>query len=93
MFRSIQKQYEEKATLHKIAQTPANRNLKYIALAFAVIGIALLIVLISGLDSFSLTAFLVLRGCVGLCAILFLIFVACYLYRVYYTYYHTKSKH
>lgn len=91
MFRSLEKTYEEKAELNKIAQLPANRKLKYMALAFAVCGIALFIIMICGLDSFSLTAFLVLRGCAGLCGILFIIFVACYLYRVNYTYQKQKS--
>lgn len=91
MFRSLEKTYEEKAELNKIAQSRANRKLKYVALAFAIIGIALLIIMISGLDTFSLTALMVLRGCVGLCAILFMIFVAVYLYRVYYTYFKQKS--
>ena len=93
MFRSLEKTYEEKAALNKIAQLPANRKYKYLALAFAISVIVLLIIMILVLDSISLTAFLVLRGCAGLCAILFLIFVACYVYRVYYTYYKQKANH
>lgn len=92
MFRSFEKSYEEKTELKKIAQQPTNRNLKYLALLFGIIVIALLIIMILGMDSFSLTVFLVLRGCAGLCAILFIIFVALYLFRVYYIFYKQKWK-
>lgn len=91
MFRSLEKRYEEKAEVNKIAQSPANRKLKYAALLFGVSGIILLIIMILGLETFSLTAFLVLRGCVGLFAILFVVFVAIYWYRVYYSYFKQKS--
>ena len=93
MFRSLEKTYEEKEELNKIARLRENRIYKYLALAFATAMIALLIIMLSGLDTFSLTTFLVLRGCVGLCAILFLVFVACYLLRVYGTYYKQKANH
>lgn len=93
MFRSLEKIFEEKAELNKIAQYPTNRNLKYVAIVFGIIAIVLLLIMIFGLDSFSLTVFLALRGCVGLFAILFLIFVGCYLYRVYYSFYKQKSQH
>lgn len=91
MFRSLEKTYEEKMELNKIAQLPANRKFKYLAMAFGISTIVLLMIMILGLDSFSLIAFLVLRGCAGLLAILFMIFVGCYLYRVYYSFYKHKS--
>ena len=90
MFRSLEKTYKEKTEINKIAQLPVNRKYKYIAIVFGIIAIVLLIIMIFGLDSFSLTAFIVLRGCVGLFAILFLIFVGYYLYRVYYSFYKQK---
>lgn len=97
MFRSLAKTYEEKAELNKIAKLPVNRKLKNISLAFALCGIALLITMIVGLESFSTRTLLVLRGCVGLFAILFIIGVGFYLYRVNYAYikqkvYTQKSK-
>lgn len=92
MFRHLRNTYVEKAALDKIAASQANRILKYIALAFALIAIVLLMIMIIWLDSFSLTTILVLRGCVGLCAIIFIIFVAIYLYRVNYSYHKQKSK-
>lgn len=92
MFRSAEDIYKETEEKRKIAQLPVNRRLKYISWFFGIAVIAILITLIIGIDSFSLTALLILRGCAGLCAILFLISVACYLYRINYTYYKQKSK-
>ena len=93
MFRSLEMTYEEKAKLNKIAQLPAHRKFKYGAIGCGISVIILLIIMIFGLDSFSETALLVLRGCVGLFAILFMIFVGYYLYQVYYSYYkHYKQK-
>ena len=91
MFRSLEKVYEEKTELNKIAQLPANRKFKYLAVGFGIIAFVLSIIMIWGLDSFSFTALIVMKGCVGLFAILFLIFVGCYLYRVYYSFYKHKS--
>lgn len=92
MFRSLEKIYEEKEKLNKIAQLPTNKKFKYLSIAFGISALVLLIIMILGLEIFSLTVFWVLRGCVGICAILFLIFVGYYLYRVYFTYYKQKSK-
>lgn len=90
MFRSFEKRYEEKAALNKIAQLPTNKKFKYLAIAFGTTAVTLLIIMFLCLESFSLTTFLVLRGCVGLFAILFMIFVGCYTYRVYYIHYKQK---
>lgn len=92
MFRSKEDICKEKEEKEKIAKHPANQKLKYSAIGFAISGIAILIILILGLDLFSLTTFLILRGWVGICAILFIILVACYLYRVNYNYYKQKNK-
>lgn len=75
--------YHDNGEFKRISQLPANRKYRNIALAFGIAGIIILLVAIIGLNSFSLTAILFLRGCAGLCAILFIIFVAIYLYRVY----------
>ena len=91
MFRSFEKISKEKAERDKIAQLPANRRLKYIAWAFGICVIILLLLMIIWLDTFSVNVFLVLRGCTGLCAILFMIFVAIYLYRIHYIYFKQKS--
>ena len=61
MFRHLRNTYVEKAALDKIAASPANRILKYIALAFALIAIVLLMIMIIWLDSFSLTTIFSLK--------------------------------
>ena len=75
----------DKAEFDKTGRMPANRKYKYIALAWIFVGIALMLVTIIGIESFSFKTILILRGCAGVCAIFFIIFVAIYLYRVYKT--------
>ena len=82
MFRQLERIHKEKEELNKIAQLPANRKLKYLALFFISIGIALLIIMIIWFDDFSREAFLAMRGCAGLFAILFAIIVAIYIFRI-----------
>ena len=93
MFRSLEKTYEEKAELNKIAQLRANRKYKYLSMAFGMGAFALLIIMIAGLDSFSSAALWAMGGCTGFMTILFLIFVGWYLYRVNYSYNKQKSQH
>ena len=82
----------DKAEFERIGRMPANRKYKYIALAFALTGIILMFVAIIGIDSFSIKTILFLRGFAGVCAILFIIFVAIFLYRVYKTLFNQKPK-
>ena len=77
MFRSIEDIYKE-----KIAQLPSIRKFKYLALFSISIGIALILTNIIWLETFSLTVILVLRGCAGMCAIIFLIIVAIYMHKI-----------
>ncbi|MCH5147660.1 MAG: hypothetical protein J1F61_06685, partial [Clostridiales bacterium] len=70
---------------------PANRKYKYIALAWIFAGIALMLVTILGIDSFSVKTILILRGCAGVCAVFFIIFVAIYLFLVYKTFFNQNS--
>ena len=82
MFRKLERIHKEKEELNKIAQLPANRKLKYLALFLISIGIALLIIMIIWYDELSREALLVMRGCAGLFAIFFAIIVAIYLFRI-----------
>ena len=82
----------DKAEFDKISRMPANRKYKYIALAWIFVGIALMLVTIIGIESFSFKTILILRGCAGVCAASFIIFVAIYLFRVYKTLFNQKSK-
>lgn len=83
---------QDKAEFDRVARIPANRKYKYIALAFGIIGIILLFITIIGIDSFSIKTILFLRGCAGLCALFFIIFVAIFLYKVYKTLFNQKFK-
>ena len=82
----------DKAVYNRIGQMPSNRIYKYLALVFAIAGIIIMSIAIIGIDSFSLKAILFLRGWAGICAVLFIIFVAIYLYRVYKTLFNQNPK-
>ena len=82
MFRSIEDIYKEKKEKEKISQLPSIRKWKYLALFFISIGIALILTNLIWLETFSLTVILVLRGCAGICAIIFLIIVAIYMHKI-----------
>ena len=86
MFRSIEDIYKEKEEKEKIAQLPSIRKLKYLALFFISIGIALILTNLILLGTISLTVILVLRGCAGICAIIFVIIVGIYMHKINTTY-------
>ena len=92
MFRSIEDIYKEKEEKEKIAQLPSIRKLKYLALFFISIGIALILTNLIWLETFSLTVILVLRGCTGICAIIFLIIVAIYMHKIHTIYNEQRYK-
>lgn len=81
-----------KAELNRIARLPENRRFKYFAMAFGLSMIILLLITVLGLDSFSITTILILRGITGICAILFIIFVTVFLYRVYKAFFNHKNR-
>lgn len=62
---------------------PANRRLKRGALAAICVSIALMLAMIIWMDELSTTGLLIMRGCAGLCALLFIILYGCLVYRVY----------
>ena len=82
MLRPIENIYKEKEKRDKIARLPANRKLKYWALSFASVGIALFIIMIIFFESLSTEAIFLMRGFAGLFAIFFVVIVAIYLYRI-----------
>ena len=92
MFRPLEDIYKEKEDKEKIAQLSSNKKLKYLAIGTGVVTIAILIVILACYDILSLVMMLVLRGCVGLCAIIFVIIIAIYCYRLNVTYSNEKYK-
>ena len=84
----------DKAEFTRIGRMPGNRKYKYLALISIFVGIVLMLVPIIGIDSFQLSVrtYLILRGFAGICAMLFIIFVTIYVYRVYKILFNQKPK-
>ena len=68
--------------IKKLYNTPVNRRLKYCALGAISVSIALMIIMIIWMDEISAKMKLFMRGCAGLCAIVFVILCGCLVYRV-----------
>lgn len=68
--------------LKKLYNKPANLRLKRIALCVIVVAIAILISMIFLVDKVSWQLLAVMRGCVGVLAIVFVIIVTALVYRV-----------
>lgn len=82
MFRRFEEIYKEQEEKEKIAQLSSNVKLKYFALSFISVSIVLLLIIVIWFDTLSPTVFHVLRGCAGLGAILFILVLAIYFYRI-----------
>lgn len=72
--------------------TTANKCLKYVALGVIFIAIILMLVMIFFLDSLSRETLLFMRGCAGLCGIIFFIFCTILIYRVNSAYWQHRNK-
>lgn len=68
--------------LKRIYNKPANRKLKYCAIAAISIAAILLLVCLIWMDCLSVTSILLLRGFTGLFAIIFVVLYSVLLYRV-----------
>lgn len=82
MRRNIERILEERAELNRLYNAPTNKRLKYSAFVVIAITIALLFSMIIWMEDLSTTAMLVIRGCAGLGAIIFVILVGILSYRV-----------
>ncbi len=76
----------QKSELKKYYDTPVNRRLKYVAIAFMAVAIIIMLCLILWLDDISVRLMLIMRGTVGLFALIFVILVAVLEYRVWRAY-------
>ncbi|WP_289753764.1 hypothetical protein [uncultured Duncaniella sp.] len=72
----------DKEELKKLYNKPANLRLKHIALCVIGIAIAILVSMIFLVDKASWQLLAVMRGCVGVLAIVFVIIVSVLVYRV-----------
>lgn len=77
----MERQKKEYKSLKELYNTPANLRLKYIAIA---IGVIIPILLMSTIfwPNIPIKLYMFLRGCAGLCAIVFVIIVGILVYRV-----------
>ena len=78
--RKLYSNYKEETD--RLYRTRVNRRLKYIAMTVIVIAILLLFATIFLQNSISWTTMMFMRGCAGVCAIVFVILVAILVYRV-----------
>lgn len=73
-------QFEEEQ--RKYMNSPENLRLKYVALGFIAIAILLILANCIWIDNLSDKAWHIIRGCAGICAIIFAILIAILYYRV-----------
>ncbi len=78
--RELYSNYKEETD--RLYRTCVNRRLKYIALSVIGIAILLLFATIFLHDSISRTTMMFMRGCAGVCAIVFVILLGILVYRV-----------
>lgn len=76
----------------KYYETPVNKRIKHWAIGVVLVVIALLILLFVLTDAISLLAIHLLRACIGLGAIIFVVLVAILIYRVNKAYIDSKDK-
>lgn len=72
----------DREELKRLYNTPANLRLKHIALCVIGVAIAILVSMIFLVDKASWQLLAVMRGCVGVLAIVFVIIVTALVYRV-----------
>lgn len=78
--------------INKLYNSTANKKIKYIALCIASLIVVLQLVLIVRIDTILDRTRLILEGCIGLLAIIFVIIVAILIYRVNSAYINEKYK-
>lgn len=92
MGRYFDNKHELDEAFEKFSRTPANRRLKYTAFGAITIAIALLLTMSFFGDSFSWTIILVIRGCAGVFAIVFVILIGILSYRANSAYIHNRRQ-
>lgn len=68
--------------IKKLYNSPANKRLKYCALAAILVSIALMLAMIIWIDRLSYKAILIMKGCAGIGAIIFVVLIGILIYRV-----------
>lgn len=78
----MNKLLQERESINKLFNAPEYRCMKYVALSVISICITLLLSMIIWIDDISPKAMLFMRGCAGLCALVFIIIFGILVYRV-----------
>lgn len=91
MRRYLENRERERMEIQKILDFRSNRRIKYIALGIIGIGIILQIISIIFIDSLPIRTLLFMRGCTGICAILFFVLAGIYIYRGYSKYWQDRN--
>lgn len=82
MGKHTQKFLQEREELNRLYNAPTNKGLKYSAFIVIAIVIVLMLVMIIWMQDLSTTAILIMRGCAGIGAIIFVVLVGILAYRV-----------
>ena len=82
MGRNMEKMLEEREELNKLYRAPANKALRYSAIAVIALVIVLMLSMIIWIDDIPQRTMLFMRGCAGLGAAIFVVLVGILAYRV-----------
>ena len=79
--------------VRKYARTPAGKRLRNIAFAAIAACAALLITVALCINLLSWKMILLMRGCAGLCGIIFVVTYGLLLYKAHSTFFHERNRH
>lgn len=78
----MNKRLQEREEINKLYNLPENRRLKYVALAVMAVVVVLLLSMTIWLENIPPKVMLIIRGCAGLGALVFVVLVGILTYRV-----------
>lgn len=78
----MNKRLQEREEINKLYNLPENRRLKYVALAVMAVVVVLLLSMTIWLENIPPKVLLIIRGCAGLGALVFVVLVGILTYRV-----------
>lgn len=78
----MNKRLQEREEINKLYNLPENRRLKYVALVVMAVVVVLLLSMTIWLENIPPKVLLIIRGCVGLGALVFVVLVGILTYRV-----------
>ena len=89
----MNKLFKEREDINKLYNAPEYRRWRYVAFAVISIAVILLLSMIIRIDDLSPKIMLFMRGCVGLCALIFVIIVGIITYKVNTRYINNRNHH